>query len=224
MDELLHISQPQLCDRLRYNVSALGEERTTIAASVTKARALLADMQARQPTLDDHDTQIALRRYLADYSSLLAPIRLLPVDILQMIFLHPDMHDLEQMGAQVVTEFDTEGVTAVCHHQWRDVALGIPQLWSSFQVTLGHGRYSSLEWTRLRLERSKTAPLTVCFHWRPIRKVDPADQPRHMKAVEENVGELVGHAERWHPGVYGVLIYHMVGNVPLAMIHQSLQL
>ncbi|KAJ7677703.1 hypothetical protein DFH06DRAFT_1291172 [Mycena polygramma] len=154
-------------------------------------------MQARQPALDDSDTQIALRRYIADYSSLLAPIRLLPVDILQMIFLHPDMHDLEQMGPQVVTEYDTEGITAVCHH-WRDVALGIPQLWSSFQVSLGHGRYSSLEWIRLRLERSKSAPLSVRFHhWRPVRKVDPADQPRHVKSVEEIVGELVGHAERW---------------------------
>ncbi|KAJ7677726.1 hypothetical protein DFH06DRAFT_559366 [Mycena polygramma] len=190
--QLLEISKPRLTDLLRSNVTPLDEERVTIAASIAIARSRLAEMEAA-PDDSYASDKIVLRRYIAKYSSLLAPIRLLAVDVLQTIFSHPGIHESTRMGPLVVTMYRPMVIAAVCRH-WRDIVLGTPQLWSTLQVKLWGG-YAALQWIRLCLERSKNSPLTLNFHWVRGYNVDP--MKRHTQAFEETMGELAGHAERW---------------------------
>ncbi|KAJ7670092.1 hypothetical protein DFH06DRAFT_1321109 [Mycena polygramma] len=66
-----------------------------------------------------------------------------------------------------------------------------------FQLRFRGDRYSSPEWTRLCLERSKNAALSVSFYWEGANYVDITDRPRHFTAVAATVGALLRHAERW---------------------------
>ncbi|KAJ6481445.1 hypothetical protein C8R47DRAFT_1134446 [Mycena vitilis] len=191
--QLFEISNPRLTDLLRLNASPLDGERVAINGSMAIARSRLAQLETKAPDDPYASDKTLLRRYIAKYSSLLAPIRLLAADVLQIILSHPDMHESTRMGPLVVTMYRPMVIAAVCSH-WRDIVLGTPQLWSTLQVKLWGG-YTALHWIRLCLERSKNAPLTLNFHWVRGYNVDPIK--RHNQVFEETMGELARHAERW---------------------------
>ncbi|KAJ7488916.1 hypothetical protein FB451DRAFT_680384 [Mycena latifolia] len=89
-----------------------------------------------------------------------APIRLLSQDILEIIFLDPEIHGVVSISGSPsrVVEGNPHLLASVSYY-WRCVALGIPRLWSSFQVKGCAGQYS-LRRLQLCLERSKDATLS----------------------------------------------------------------
>ncbi|KAJ6564351.1 hypothetical protein B0H19DRAFT_1258808 [Mycena capillaripes] len=132
--------------------------------------------------------------------AVLAPVRLLSVELLQIIILDPDLHGFGAIGSpppSFMTSYKANAIASVSNH-WRGVACGTLQLWSSLRILLCRGIYSSLELLRLRLERSKNTQLSISFDWQPIAdRMPEREQQQHLKAVEETVMELLGHAERW---------------------------
>jgi hypothetical protein len=186
---LFEIQNPNVRDRLRYNLLPSGVERTAIVDSISIARLRLAEIQAQGSTASGlGDEELTLRQYIAEYSSLLAPIRLLSVDILQTVFVDPDIHGFTEMGMKpppsTVYMYRPNVLAAVSHH-WRDIVCETTQLWSSFKVPLWQSQYS-LERVRLCLERSKDALLSMTFDWKPFSPLDG-----------DVLQEVLDHAERW---------------------------
>ncbi|KAF7369357.1 F-box domain-containing protein [Mycena venus] len=199
--ELFTIERPSIRDRLRDNILPLDTERLAIRDSIAVARSRLAELEASGlhfPRKDPHyHGPAALRQYISDYSSLLAPIRLLAVEILQAIFVHPDLHGFERMGPRIITMYRRHVIGKVSHH-WREVARGTPELWSSFQVKLFvYKPYPDLEGLRLRLDRSKGVPLSISFDLMPPKQVDEPERPGYTARVAETVAPFLCHAERW---------------------------
>ncbi|KAJ6482295.1 hypothetical protein C8R47DRAFT_1133574 [Mycena vitilis] len=191
---------PNIRDRLRSNHLPSEAEKTAIVSSIAVAELRLKELKAPRSDdpLDDEDVDLALvlSQHILDYSSLLAPIRLLSEDLLQLIFLHHNLHGFLRIGPYLVTQYTPKMFPAVSRH-WRNVACATPELWSTFKLRFQGGRYSSPEWTRIRLERSKNTSLSVFFHWEGVSHVDVPDRPRHRKAVADTVGAILCHAERW---------------------------
>jgi hypothetical protein len=122
---LFEIQNPNVRDRLRYNLLPSGVERAAIVDSISIARLRLAEIQAQDFTTSGlDDEEVTLRQYIAEHSSLLAPIRLLSVDILQTVFLDPDIHGFTEMGMKpppsTVYIYRPNVLAAVSHH-WRDI-------------------------------------------------------------------------------------------------------
>ncbi|KAJ7157810.1 hypothetical protein C8R46DRAFT_417467 [Mycena filopes] len=183
------VQLPNIRERLRYNLAPSEAERNAIGDSLAAAQAHLARLQ-KTGTGTQHHRE--LHRYVADYSSLLAPIRRLSVEILQTIFLDPDIHNFYAENHQkdpipsLVHVYNPSLVAMVSHH-WQNVARETATLWSSFKVVLWQGRYS-LERLRLCLARSKGAPLSITFDWRE----HDTPLPLHADALQA----ILAHAER----------------------------
>ena len=126
---------------------------------------------------------------IAYQKCLLSPIRRVPVEILQSIFL--------ACLPKGFVEADPEGapllLCQICKY-WRDVALAFPRLWASFKV-----RRSSIltcrpafQLAELWLERSKSIPLSICL---------PIDTDRGCDPRSDDVASLlllfVQHISRW---------------------------
>ncbi|KAJ7778999.1 hypothetical protein B0H16DRAFT_1838164 [Mycena metata] len=108
----------------------------------------------------------AFSGYISEYSSLLAPIRRLPHDILEMIFLQQPIHmyiSLSQLQPSlVVNELNTHLLASVSHH-WRSTSLDCPRMWSAFEIN-AYGGKSTLTRLRLCIERSREATLTILLN------------------------------------------------------------
>jgi hypothetical protein len=120
------MSHLEIRDRLRSNIPPLGAERLAIRESTRIAQLRLAETDT-QDFLDIASERGALRQYISEYSSLLALIRLLPVEMLGRIFIQPAIHNSEMFGSTVVTMYRPKVIGEVSHH-WREVARGTPKL------------------------------------------------------------------------------------------------
>ncbi|KAJ7213755.1 hypothetical protein C8J57DRAFT_1397545 [Mycena rebaudengoi] len=183
--DLFHIPQTEtILDHLRQNILPSDQERVQIHQSLERARARLATLTS----MDDREAEARaeVETYISDYSSLIAPIRTIPPEIL---LLHPDIHTVLELtrrkGSQSQkTVIPTTPHAAAVSHYWRSVLLATPQ----FLASLGHGKeppgsgYYQL-WC-LYLARSQTSPLSLRL--RPEFWVN-SDHPQ----------SLVEHAERW---------------------------
>ncbi|KAJ7779001.1 hypothetical protein B0H16DRAFT_1711353 [Mycena metata] len=183
------VKLPDIRTRLRHNVLPLNIEKQAILDSIVVAQAQLASFRFQQTD----EEAISLRAYIANYSSLLSPMRRLPVEILQKIFLHPDIHDFEKTTSTTtppfsITDVYQPGVLASVSCRWRDIVCGTPKLWSSFTVILWRAKYS-LERLRLCLQRSNNMRLTIAFDWRKHNSL----QPLHYTAL----AEVLAHSHRW---------------------------
>ncbi|KAF7376485.1 F-box domain-containing protein [Mycena sanguinolenta] len=197
---LFEIQNPRIRARLRYNILPSDLEKSTIQDSIHIAQLRLAEVEAQDRT---DDSAAALRRYISEYSSLLAPIRRLSVEVLQLILIHPDIHGWEWIGSDRVTLYRTEAIGGVSH-RWREVTRATPILWSSFQIPLHRRNLYDLQHlfrpTRIRLKLSKNAPLSITFA--PSKDDFPGDENvnkplQHARAVAKITAELLLHAERW---------------------------
>ncbi|KAJ7159125.1 hypothetical protein C8R43DRAFT_1124757 [Mycena crocata] len=109
-----------------------------------------------------------VRQRMAILSSLLAPIRRLPREILSLIFLQPslqpqlksiDQHRrIHGRQASVLLGQGAEPFLSMCFH-WREVAVSTPQLWC-FAISLS-GNDSVAQLVELYLEQSTGCPLTL---------------------------------------------------------------
>ncbi|KAJ7625992.1 hypothetical protein FB45DRAFT_1060565 [Roridomyces roridus] len=103
---------------------------------------------------------IYLRRQIAPLSSLLAPIRRLPRELLSEIFLQPSLHT----PIPPFPKFAHRGTDAILSvsHYWRETILSTAEFWAEFDVALP-GNSNGARLLELSLERSKLAPLSIAI-------------------------------------------------------------
>ncbi|KAJ6482698.1 hypothetical protein C8R45DRAFT_1150233 [Mycena sanguinolenta] len=192
---LFKIQNPNIRDRLRYNILPSDVEKAAIQLSIDFAKSRLAEIEAHDTT---QDSNVAFRRYISDYSSLLAPIRRLSVEILLLIFLDPDLHDSKWIGPnQVMIVYRPYAIGGVSYH-WREVTRATPMLWSSFQISFRRRQCTDLERIRTALELSKHLTLSISFGSAYMYPEDGSSELRqHIQAVTEIAAEILLHAERW---------------------------
>ncbi|KAJ7765794.1 hypothetical protein B0H16DRAFT_1454336 [Mycena metata] len=110
---------------------------------ISRVQSILASLQEQQTNL---------KRYQECCRSVLSPVRKLPTEVLQLMFM-----------ACAGAEPDTIPVVGQVCSYWRDVVIGTPSLWS--YISVGRTRYTSaqryLHLASLFLERSASHPLTV---------------------------------------------------------------
>ncbi|KAF7353819.1 F-box domain-containing protein [Mycena venus] len=131
---------------------------------ISRLQSILASLQMQKARL---------QWYQECCRSVIAPIRKLPSEILETIFLacaSPQPNVIPVVGQ-------------VCRH-WRDVAESTPQLWSN--ISIGRTRFTFsqryYDLASLFLKRSTTRPLSISIR-------NPADT--------RLVSLLFGHADRW---------------------------
>ncbi|KAJ7761793.1 hypothetical protein B0H16DRAFT_1688404 [Mycena metata] len=187
---------PSIRGRLRANVVPFGAEKVTIVHALQAAQTCLSTMQtdpsASAKRLKRSIEEITLITFIAEYSSILSKVRQLPDGILQLIFLHSDLHGYLYTGNRdSEVEIDTWHITSVCSH-WRAILLDMPVWWSciSTSITAGPLCLSRLE---LFLRRSKNAPLSIAL-W---AREDPDQYQTARPPNPEIVQALTREAGRW---------------------------
>ncbi|KAK7023271.1 hypothetical protein R3P38DRAFT_2958611 [Favolaschia claudopus] len=194
-------------ERLRNNDVPLDTE--AIRNSIDIAQTCLDTLQNQRLQLQnqllllDSETR-SLSSYIPQCSSLLAPIRRLPVDILRMIFLDPTAHEprpnhetdwLPSYYPSIPHhwQYKPNKIGAVCYH-WRCVTLEMPILWSGITVFFNRPRpYSnSIDRLRIALQRSQNALLNIAF-----RTGDRLGYKPWSPHDDEMMLEVLQHAERW---------------------------
>ncbi|KAJ7655281.1 hypothetical protein DFH06DRAFT_1414080 [Mycena polygramma] len=160
--ELVRLQGPSIRERLRQNMIPSDAQRTTILQSLDVARARLSHLIVTNLSPSVHPDTTALEKYIAEYSSLLSGIRRLPDDLLQLIFLHPDIHGYLSAGNRnsgPVVAPDTPHIAAVCSY-WRCVLIQTPMFWASISVPIRAGQ-ETLSILQLFLQRSQNVPLSL---------------------------------------------------------------
>ncbi|KAJ6513624.1 hypothetical protein C8R47DRAFT_616471 [Mycena vitilis] len=185
--KLFELQAPTIRDRLRHNILPSDEERGEMQDSLAVARQRLAEIHG----IDAPVEGIALREYISEYSSLLAPIRLLTHDILENVFADPEISQMIRIGRitpTLVVERNPYLLASVSHY-WMCVALQTPELWSKFAINAcGDGQ--ALSQLRACLERSGTLPLS-------IELTLPGIIPDFPSLNKDILNDLVFNAERW---------------------------
>ncbi|KAF5346803.1 hypothetical protein D9758_015741 [Tetrapyrgos nigripes] len=127
-----------------------------------------------------------LQKYLAGCRSLTAPIRSLPQDVIELIFLFCCPEHLFDSSRRV-WRLPGFVLSSVCHH-WRNAALASSRLWSRINICASIpdtcSFRSSLE---LCLERSRAAPLYVQLELQSCEKTPN----------EAFISSIVQHSHRW---------------------------
>jgi hypothetical protein len=129
------------------------------------------------------------RERIAYQKCLLSPIRRVPVEILQSIFLAclPE-------GFVEADPYDAPLLLCQICKYWRDVALTLPLLWASFKVLRFSTGTCSPDFplAELWLERSKSMPLSICL---------PVDTNRGCNPRPDDVQSFINlffqHLSRW---------------------------
>ncbi|KAK7023259.1 hypothetical protein R3P38DRAFT_2628262 [Favolaschia claudopus] len=204
---LFEFGGPPIRDRLRRNILPLDIEIKAIRHSIDGAQARLDALQLDGSLSRSIDSTCVTRtveienlsNYIKLYSSLLAPIRRLPVEILRIIFLDPDIHNCQypqpdptSMTLPTVAEYKPNVVGAVGYH-WHSVVCETATLWSHLMVHLNRGRqYNTLDVLRIALERSQNAPLHLQFHTADTQDLTV------WSSLDGNILErILENCERW---------------------------
>ncbi|KAJ7983294.1 hypothetical protein DFH06DRAFT_718062 [Mycena polygramma] len=188
--KLSKLQAPTIRDRLRHNVLPSDSERSTIMESLVVARE-----QLRKDWALDAVERTALRSYISEYSSLLAPIRRLTHDILEKVFAGPEISQMIRIGSltpALVVGRDPYLLASICHY-WMCVALQTHELWSKFAINACGDDYA-LSKLRTCLERSGTLPLSIDLTLPAIAFGGYASQLVHNRDI---LDALMSNAERW---------------------------
>ncbi|KAJ7778996.1 hypothetical protein B0H16DRAFT_1838150 [Mycena metata] len=183
---LFHISRPDIRDRLRYNILPSETERETIRESIATARAHLRATECNPCTSKNQEA--VLSQYIAEYTSLLAPIRRLSVDILLIIFLDHGIHTPTPGGPSLpsLVEVYKPNLLAAVSRRWQDIVWGTAEFWTALTIPVSQTQSKyPLERLQLCLERSKDALLSLKFH------------KAHDTLHQGVLAEIFLHAERW---------------------------
>ncbi|KAK7023249.1 hypothetical protein R3P38DRAFT_2628243 [Favolaschia claudopus] len=184
--ELFEVQSPSIRDRLRYNQPPSDSERLAIQASIHAAQARLGEPPSSTVKAAE------IEAYICQYSSLLASIRRLPVDILRSIFLQPFAHEKNgKKFAQpsIIAQYKPNTLGAVCFH-WRCITCETAPLWSHLIVLLNRSRRPTIDGLRIALRRSQNVPLDLDFHSAMSRMLWSAEDSDMMQ-------EVLIHCERW---------------------------
>jgi hypothetical protein len=161
---LNHSPEGVAADEILRVIDAIDSHFGRYDPEISRVQRILASLQEQRRTL---------HTYQAYCRSILSPIRKLPPEILETIFLacmgpEPDIIPV---------------VGQVCSH-WRNIVIGTPTLWSNISIGRTRFRFNQryVNLASLFLKRSASRPLSVTVRY-------PADA--------RLVGLLVRHANRW---------------------------
>ncbi|KAK7051911.1 hypothetical protein R3P38DRAFT_3172233 [Favolaschia claudopus] len=209
--ELFDIQNPGIYDRLRHNKLPSDSEKRAIQDSIHAAKVHLLFLEIEAPPISPQGGETEIRaltkhivqscapaHYITQYSSLLSPIRRLPVDILRMIFLDPAIHEPGRVPPSesyysILRQYKPNRLGAVCYH-WRCVTLEMATLWSGITVFLNQPSRYSIDGLRLALQRSQNTMLNIAFRTVNSRgfKFEP-----WSPLDNEMMLEVLQHTERW---------------------------
>ncbi|TFY75161.1 hypothetical protein EWM64_g8852 [Hericium alpestre] len=123
-------------------------------------------------------------------------IRAIPTEVLCQIFrAAKDIQrftKLDDVNGRYPS-FDQITISHVCR-QWRDNALGLPELWTSLLIVR-----DSYLWDRIEtfLERSKSQPLDIIIRWCPRKYRDELDDDNVAVPILAVFSVLILHSHRW---------------------------
>jgi hypothetical protein len=137
--------------------------------------------------------QKRLKAFISAHEALTSPVRRLPREILQEIFLHclPSDHlpILCRREAPLV-------LTRICRH-WRDLAQSTPSIWSALRIVVPSGHKDHRDFQLKRIERwlgyTKSVPLTL-----EIWSLDPPDLSLSPEFDEAFCAVIHPHAHHIH--------------------------
>ncbi|KAG8796320.1 hypothetical protein FRC12_000735 [Ceratobasidium sp. 428] len=135
-------------------------------------------------------------RRATNTSSAFVPIDVLPLEILSQIFKFSALpFDCANWCHQISRRHPLVVIPAVCA-QWRKLAISTRSLWSYIYVNGGishdESNPNAHQWTKLLLDRSKGAPLSLHFHGDPYeRRPDIERVATFLQPYISNVTSLV---------------------------------
>ena len=198
LDEVFHgdkdFSRSPLRHLSKSNATPSDSEVIVIRALITKAEASIEELHRRFPTRLDHASQVIesqLLKTIEAHRALLSPVRYLPSEILQEIFLHY----ADSQGPNV-TIGKMPWRLGHISHRWRKIALSFPSLWDSMPtIYLNNPELISKSvikrYTRVLiylLRRSGTSPTL---------KLKIIPRPGcHGKDYDSIIKEIMLHSER----------------------------
>ncbi|KAJ3503503.1 hypothetical protein NLJ89_g8402 [Agrocybe chaxingu] len=163
-------------------VHRLEEEKVNIRRQIKR-------LQKDYDALNEESSAILSKPRVAAYQALLAPMRRLPPEVLQEIFIF----SIPATSYALMTRHDTPvSLTQVCQ-LWRQVAIATPAVWSSIHIPIHYpSERSSINAAKETLElRLRVVQEWLCrsrAHTLRISIFDP--HPRHYNELEEARGKL----------------------------------
>ncbi|KAF5332321.1 hypothetical protein D9758_016107 [Tetrapyrgos nigripes] len=175
-------------------------EHTQISQMVAEAEKDLSDYEEDLRCLDSIVSDLRkkrddLQRYVDDCKAYLSPIRQLPTEIMEEIFLYyQDLHGTRKGGRfREPINHSTQDLTAlllssVCK-LWHSICLCTPQLWSRFSVVLNRSRVHGAPSQLLPIYLSRSKQMPLCFDI----KIDG----RYCREPTKILSLLVAQSHRW---------------------------
>ena len=146
---------------LKSNVAPSDAEIITIRALITEAEVRIEELRHNHfPAFQA--TESRLLEFVQVHKALLSPVRYLPSEVLQEIFLHYCDHGMTNPPISMVP-----WRLGHISHRWREIALSLPALWDSIPGIIldmkSHSNPSYVQAITHLMERSGTSP-TLKFH------------------------------------------------------------
>ena len=177
--EAVHCNNSAIPDLLKTNDPPCSTRRTEIESALDEQNARLVEIEATmtrlQKTLANLFTERRqVQQRIVDYKMILHPIRRIPRDVLDEIFIWLVNEDavVNENGEDEECSYDLrEPIWSLPHvsRQWRDSALSFPRLWSTVRVDLSSPKSSkklphAAFILGVQLQRSNHYPLSVAIY------------------------------------------------------------
>ncbi|KAJ3556697.1 hypothetical protein NM688_g1883 [Phlebia brevispora] len=142
-----------------------------------------------------------IRDKSAELSSLIAPIHVLPDELLRLIFTHvacqptPEDNVLAHMSFANRKDAPAPIVLASVSRRWRNLVISSPTLWTRIYLSPWQPRY----WSQLAIARSGSAPLDITLDC-------CIDSTPYPEVLDQLLDVVLPEVERWE-GI-GVVAHH----------------
>jgi len=168
---------------LKSNVTPSDYEITTIRALITDAEGRIEELHHRFPTRNRtyRAKESRLLEFIEAHKALLSPVRCIPSEILQEIFLfYADSHDHARSISRRPSSNNAIAIMpwhlGHISHRWREISLSLPSLWDNLpKFDIGQKSLTKQSYIRAftcLMQRSGAHP-TLKFHiyGRPLKKM-----------------------------------------------------
>ena len=160
------------------NYAATDNDIVQITAMISESTAQLTSFKKEMDQVqfkwnDLLEKSTILERQISDYRALTAPIRRLPEDILQEVFLQC----LPQTHNAILSSSECPILLGRICRRWRDISLNTASLWASLHIPIPHVQMLPLRPTAIEVMQSNDQ-----------RRVAPKVAQRRARAITEWLG------------------------------------
>ena len=157
---------------LKSNLALSDSEIITIRVLITDAENRIEELHRRFPTRNSASqrTESQLLKFIETHKALLSPVRYLPSEILQEIFLHYRGWGILNAPLAMIP-----WRLGHISHRWREIALSLPSLWDDIPCidisSISHAKRSCVRALTYLIQRSGTSPtLKIHIGYSPLNK------------------------------------------------------